>query len=124
MNEQLEKFVTLKQDPRVSTHDNAELRSFEEQLRKNPDDEDAIAGLIDRQQKLFQAYRFVVRIDHAVFSPTSRHLCVNWGMPFFLLHSVTSVSIVAFHIPFFSCIPSPLCQLWHSVFLLHSVASG
>ena len=59
MNEQLEKFVTLKQDPRVSTHDNAELRSFEEQLRKNPDDEDAIAGLIDRQQKLFQAYRFV-----------------------------------------------------------------
>ena len=75
MNEQLEKFVTLKQDPRVSTHDNAELRSLEEQLRKNPDDADAIAGLIDKQQKLFQAYRFV---------------CARWVMQFVLLHSVAS----------------------------------
>ena len=59
MNAQLKNFVTLKQDPRVSMHDNAELRSLEEQLRKNPDDCDAIAGLIDRQNKLFLAYRFV-----------------------------------------------------------------
>ena len=59
MNKQLEKFTTLKQDPRVSAHDNDELRSLEEQLHKNPDGEDAIAGLIDRQPKLFQAYRFV-----------------------------------------------------------------
>lgn len=57
--EQLKKFITLEQDPRVSAHDNAELRSLEEQLRQNPDDEDAIDGLINRQEELFHAYRFV-----------------------------------------------------------------
>ena len=82
MNETLEKFVTLKEDPRVSTHDNAELRSLEEQLRKNPDDEDAIAGLIDKQQKLLQAYRFVYAawtVRFCILSPQGNiddNLCV------------------------------------------------
>ena len=59
MHDQLENFITLKKDPRVSTHDDNVLRSLEERLRENPDDEEALAGLGDRQKKLFKAYRSV-----------------------------------------------------------------
>ena len=59
MHDQLENFITLKKDPRVSTHDDNVLRSLEERLRENPDDEEALAGLGDRQKKLLKAYRSV-----------------------------------------------------------------
>lgn len=62
MNPLLENYVSLKMDPRVKMWDGDDLRKIEEQIREDPENAEAIANLLDRQEHLKKAYRFVARM--------------------------------------------------------------
>ena len=79
MNPLLENYVCLKMDPRVKIWDGDYLRKIEEQIRKDPENAEAIANLYYRQKQLEKTYRFVSW--HYFF--TLSHRCM-WPVAFCL----------------------------------------
>ena len=79
MNPLLENYVCLKMDPRVKMWDGDDLRKIEEQIREDPENAEAIANLLDRQEHLKKTYRFVSW--HYFF--TLSHRCM-WPVAFCL----------------------------------------
>ena len=59
MNPLLENYVSLNMDPRVKIWDDDALQKIEEYIQKYPDNAEAIADLLNRQEHLQKAYRFV-----------------------------------------------------------------